>query len=66
MFIKLTDLEGKSIFINADKIMWITPYSTKGYAEASIVDMGADAYVRVSESPDVIVKLIERRKNGKT
>ena len=64
MFIKLTDLEGKSIFINADQIMWITPYSARGYIEASIIDMGREAYVKVSESPEMIVKLIERSENG--
>lgn len=65
MFIKLTDLNGESIFINADKIMWFVPYSTKGHTEASIVFMSADACVKVSESPDMIVKLIERSENGK-
>ena len=65
MFIKLTDLEGKSIFINANRIMWITPYSTRGHIEASVIYMGADAWVKVSENPDMIAKQIERSENGK-
>lgn len=63
MFIKLTGIEGNDIFINVDKIMLIIPFSTRGHIEASIVDMGAGDYTRVSESPDMIMKIIERSKN---
>lgn len=66
MYIKLTDMEGKTIYINADKIMWIALYNTRGYTDASIVYMGEENYVKVSESPDMIVKLIERSENGKS
>lgn len=62
MFIKVTDIEGKTAYVNADKIMWIVPYSTKGYIDASIIDMG-EAHIKVSESPDMIMKLIERKSN---
>ena len=65
MFIKLTDLDGRSFYINVDQIMWITPYSTRGDIEASIVDMGREDYVKVIESPDMIMKIIERSENGK-
>ena len=66
MFIKLTDLDGKKVFINVSRIMFIVTYSTSGHIEASIVYMYADAYMKVSESPDMIMKLIERSKNDNT
>ena len=64
MFIKLTDLDGEKVFINVSRIMFIVPYSTRGYTEASTVYMNSDAYMKVSESPDMILKLIERSENG--
>lgn len=64
MFIKLTSISGEMIWVNADRIMWIVPYSTKEHKEASIIDMSAEAYTKVRESPDMIVKLIERSGNA--
>lgn len=59
MFIKLTNISGERIWVNANKIIWIVPYCTKGHTNASIIDMGNDCYTKVRESPDMIVKIIK-------
>jgi hypothetical protein len=64
MFIKVTDREGETVHINADRIMWIVPYRTKGHTTGSIIDMGSECYIKVCESPDKIVKLIENPENA--
>ena len=64
MFIELTDLAGKKIYVNTDKIMWIAPNSERGYIESSFIAISDEAWVKASESPDMIMKLIERSKNG--
>lgn len=65
MIIKLTGIEGGTVLVNTEKIKFVVPYSTRGYIDASIVDFGEDSHIRVSESPEMIVKLIERSENGK-
>jgi hypothetical protein len=65
MIIKLTGIESGTILVNTERIKFVVPYSTRGHIDASIVDFGEDSYIRVSESPEMILKLIERSENGK-
>jgi hypothetical protein len=66
MIIKLTGIEGGTILVNTEIIKFVVPYSTRGHIDASIVDFGEDSHIRVSESPEMILKLIERSENGKS
>ncbi len=65
MIIKLTGIEGGTILVNTERIKFVVPYSTRGHIDASIVDFDEDN-IRVSESPEMILKLIERSENGKS
>lgn len=60
MFIKVTGLDGKTAYINADRINCIEPHSQRGYIDASRISFANGDYVITSESPDMIMKLIER------
>ena len=64
MFIKVTDIDGGTAYVNVDRIECIEPYRVKGHSDASIIHFGETAYIKTSESPDMIMKLIERNENG--
>lgn len=63
MFIKVTNFDGKTAYINTDRIHCIESHSQRGYMDASRISFANGDYVLTSESPDMIMKLIERSKN---
>ena len=66
MFIKVTGINGEKFIINTKRIMCIEPYSTRGYIDASIIVFDESNIIKVSESAEMIWKLIERSENGKS
>ena len=54
MFIKVTGLNGETLFINPKRIMCIEPYSTRGYIDASIIVFDESNIIKASESPEKI------------
>jgi uncharacterized protein YlzI (FlbEa/FlbD family) len=65
-YIKVKGLNGKGYVINAERIMCIESHSERGYIDASVIVFNENSFIKVSESPDMILKLIERSENGKS
>lgn len=64
MFIKVTDNgEGTTIFVNTDKIVMISPYILRGYANSSLIALADGVCLRVKEPTETIMGLIERSEN---
>lgn len=60
MLIKVTGIEGGAYLINPNRIMLIEPYKSRTYKEATTIVFDEANILRVVESFDEILGLIER------
>lgn len=64
MLVKVTGVEGGTYLINPDRIALVERYKARSGKDGSTIVFETETFLRVSETLDEILDIVERSENG--